>query len=108
VQDGHGSPPNGPPRRRGDTVSAILRWHERDRADAELLCRAAAWLRANPDRARHTGLPCHEDVDALAALLDVLAVEIRHLEPVVRCQVVASCRIALEESVQGPASPPGR
>jgi hypothetical protein len=89
-------------------VSTILRWHERDRADADLLCRAAAGLRANPDRARHAGLSCDKDVEALAAVLDVLAVEIRHLYPALRRQVVESCRIALEESASEPAAPPRR
>jgi hypothetical protein len=85
-------------RHEGNTVPTARRWHQRDRADADLLCRAAAWLRANPDRARHMGLPCDEDVDALAALLDVFAVEIPHLDGAVRRQVVESCRVALGET----------
>ena len=98
-----GFPPSGPTRRHeGNTVPSVRRWHQRDRADADLLCRAAAWLRANPDLARHTGLPCDEDVDALAALLDVLAVEIPHLDATVRRQVVESCRVALGETAIGP------
>jgi hypothetical protein len=98
-----GFPPSGPTRRHeGNTVPTARWWHQRDRADADLLCRAAAWLRANPDHARHAGLPCDEDVGALAALLDVLAVEVPHLDPAVRRQVVESCRIALQETTADP------
>ena len=69
---------------------------------------SAAWLRANPDQARHVGLPCNEDAAALAALLDVLAVEIRHLDAAVRRQVVESCRIALGETATDTARLPDR
>lgn len=109
MPDALGSPSSGPRRRHeGTAVSALLRWHQRDRADADLICRAAAWLRASPDQARHAGLPCDEDVHALAALLDVLAVEIRHLDAAVRRQVVESCRVALGEAVTDTARPPDR
>jgi hypothetical protein len=48
---------------------------------------------------------CAEDVDAIAALLDVLAVEVHHLDLAVRRQVVDTCRIVLEEKVADLASP---
>jgi hypothetical protein len=109
MADALGFPLSGPRRRHeGTAISAIRRWHRRDRADADLICRAAVWLRANPDQARHVGLPCNEDAAALAALLDVLAAEIRHLDAAVRRQVVESCRIALGETATDTARPPGR
>jgi len=64
--------------------------------DADLLHRAAAWLRADPAHARATGLTCEEDTAALAALLDVLAAMFPHMDPAVRRDVVASCRAVLE------------
>jgi hypothetical protein len=69
----------------------------RVRSDADLVRRAAAWLRADPARARTTGLARAEDTVALAALLDVLAAEMPHLDPAVRRDVVASCRAVLGE-----------
>jgi hypothetical protein len=69
----------------------------RVRSDADLVRRAAAWLRADPARARTAGLARDEDTVALAALLDVLAAEMPHLDPAVRRDVVASCRVVLGE-----------
>ena len=69
-------------------MSTARQWrqYDRDRADAELIRRAAAWLRENPERAQHAGLSCDTDAHALAALLDVLAAEIAHLDSAVRCR----------------------
>jgi hypothetical protein len=69
----------------------------RARSDADLVRRAAAWLREDPARARTAGLACEEDTAALAALLDVLAAAMPHLDPAIRRDVVASCRAVLGE-----------
>ena len=66
------------------------------RGDAELLRRAAAWLRADPAHARTAGLARDEDTAALAALLDVLAAALPQVDPAIRRDVVASCRAVLE------------
>jgi hypothetical protein len=66
------------------------------RGDAELLRRAAAWLRADPVNARTAGLARDEDTAALAALLEVLAAALPHVDPAIRRDVVASCRAVLE------------
>jgi hypothetical protein len=63
----------------------------RNRADADLLRRTAACLRDDPDGARRAGLTCTEDALALAALLDLLAVELPHLDAVMRLMIVESC-----------------
>lgn len=63
----------------------------RDRADADLLRRTAARLRDDPGGARRAGLTCTEDALALAALLDLLAVELPHLDAVLRLMIVESC-----------------
>ena len=76
------------------------RQHDRDRADGELIRRTATWLREAPGRA---GLSWDEDAHALAALLDVLAAEIAHLDSGVRWQVLESCRAALRETMASPA-----
>ena len=78
------------------------RQHDRERADAELIRRTAAWLRDDPERARHAGLSCDEDAHALAALLDVLATEIAHLDSGVRWQALESCRVAMRETMASP------
>jgi hypothetical protein len=64
--------------------------------DADLLHRAAAWLRADPAHGRAAGLTAAEDAAALAALLDVLAGMLPHLDPALRRDVEASCRAVLE------------
>jgi hypothetical protein len=66
-----------------------------DPADADLMRRTAAWLRADPDRARDVVGP---DVRALAALLDLLAAELPHVAAGVRRQAVESCRRVLDEA----------
>lgn len=68
----------------------------RDRAHADLLRRTAARLRDDPDSARRAGLTCTEDVVALAALLDLLAVELPHLDAATRRMVVESCGLLLD------------
>jgi hypothetical protein len=85
-------------------VGTARQWrqYDRDRADAELLRRAAAWLREAPERARHAGLSCDADAHALAALLDVLAAEIAHLDSAVRWQALEGCRGVLGETMANP------
>jgi hypothetical protein len=88
----------------GKTVPTAREWRrrDRDRADAELIRRTAAWLRDDPERARNAGLTDDGDARALAALLDVLAAELPHLDPAVRRQTIESCRIALGETMADP------
>ena len=85
-------------------MSTARQWrqYDRDRADAELIRRAAAWLRENPERAQHAGLSCDTDAHALAALLDVLAAEIAHLDSAVRWQALEACRAVLRETMANP------
>jgi hypothetical protein len=78
-------------------ITDSWRRHGRDRADAGLLRRVAAGLRDGPDRLQVAGLGTPADGVALAALLELLAAELPHLDPVVRLQVVGSCRDALGE-----------
>lgn len=68
----------------------------RDRAEAGLLRRTAACLRDDPDGARSAGLTCTEDALALAALLDLLAVELPYLDAVLRLMIVESCERLLD------------
>ena len=87
-----GFPPGGPARRyEGKTVLTV----HGCRADVALLHRTAAWLRADPARARAAGVACDEDVDALVPLLDLLAAEVPYLDAAVRREVVEACREAL-------------
>jgi hypothetical protein len=86
--DALGFPPGGDG---GRTVSTI---HE-PRADVALVRRTAAWLRADPERARRAGLACDADVAVLAALLDLLAAELPYVDAEVRREVVEACRQAL-------------
>ena len=72
----------------------MLTVHER-RADVALLHCTAAWLRADPGRAREAGVACDEDVEALVALLDLLAAELPYVDAAVRREVVEACREAL-------------
>jgi hypothetical protein len=62
-------------------------------------------LREDPDRARDAGLARNEDAHALAALLDILATELPHLDTMVRRQTTESCRVALGKTM---ADPPRR
>jgi len=50
------------------------------RADADVLRSAAVRLRDDPELARHVGLAGPEDAAALAALLDLLAAELPHVD----------------------------
>jgi hypothetical protein len=68
----------------------------RDRADADLLRRTAGWLRT--ERARDAGLADGPDRRAVAALLDLLAAELPHLDAAVRRQAVESCRRVLDDA----------
>ena len=104
--DGLGFPLSGRmcSRRRGTTVPTAREWRQRDRdeADATVLRRAAAFLREDPGRGHYAGLACDEDALALAALLDVLAADIAHVDPAVRWQAVEACRVVLGETMNDP------
>ncbi len=67
-----------------------------DRADADLLRRTARWLRTYPEQARNAGLGDGRDRCAIAALLDLLAAQLPHVDAEVRLQAVESCRRALD------------
>ena len=86
-----GFSPSRPACRHEGKTAPMPRNLRRDRADADLLRRTAAQLRADPDAARCAGLTCTEDALALAALLDLLAVELPHLDAVMRLMIVESC-----------------
>jgi HEAT repeat protein len=75
---------------------------ERDRADQQILRRAAAWLRQDPGRAGYAGLSQDEDAFALAELLDVLATALPDVDSGVRRQAVESCRRLLGEPMASP------
>jgi len=79
------------------------RQYDRDRADAELIRRAATWLREDPKRAQHAGLSHDEDAHALAALLEIIATGIASLDSGVRRQAVESCRVLLGEPMAAPS-----
>lgn len=93
MRDGFGAP------RRGVRCRAMFRRGRARhvRAEADVVRRAAARLRANPGHVRTAGLAGDEDIAALAALLDVLAAALPHLDPAIRRDVVASCRAVLED-----------
>ena len=61
------------------------------RADADVLRSAAMRLRDDPELARHVGLAGPDDAAALAALLDLLAAELPHVDPTIRRSAVESC-----------------
>jgi hypothetical protein len=83
--------PSRPTCRHEGKTAPMPRNLRRDRADADLLRRTAARLRDDPDGARRAGVTCTEDALALAALLDLLAVELPHVDAVMRLMVVESC-----------------
>jgi hypothetical protein len=78
------------------------RQYDRDRADAQLLHRAAAWLRDHPDRAGYAGVSDNGTAAALAALLDILAAGITHLDAGVRWQALEGARVVLGETMADP------
>jgi hypothetical protein len=86
-------------------VPTARQWaqYDRDTADATVLRRAATFLREDPARVHYAGLSCDEDALALAALLDVLAVDIAHLDSGVRWQAIESCRLGLGETMANPS-----
>ena len=88
----------------GDDVPSEREWRriDRDRAAAQLLRRAAAWLCEGPGRAGHAGLQHDEDAHALAVLLDALADGMAGLDSDVRWQAVESCRVLLGEPMASP------
>jgi hypothetical protein len=83
--------PSRPTCRHEGKTAPMPRNLSRDRADADLLRRTAACLRDDPDGARRAGLTRTEDALALAALLDLLAVELPHVDAVMRLMIVESC-----------------
>jgi hypothetical protein len=103
---GLGFPPSGQIAvvRGGQDVPTAREWRQidRDRGDQDLVRRAAAWLREDPARAGYAGLAADEDATALAALLEVLATELPHVDSGVRWQVVESCRTLLGEPMASP------
>ena len=88
--DGIGFLRSRPGRHEGKTVPMHRAWRAR-RADADLLRRVATRLRDDPGCARHVGVACPEDGLALAALLDLLATELPHVDPAIRRSAVESC-----------------
>jgi hypothetical protein len=70
------------------------------RAEATLIRRATAWLRNDPDRGVRAGLG--HDVEAMAALLDILATELIHVAPEVRQLAAQSCQSLLEAGAADP------
>jgi hypothetical protein len=86
------------------TVPTSRQWrqHDRDCADADLLRRAAAWLREHPDRAGYAGLSNDVTAHAAAALLDILAAALPDLDSAVRWQAVEACRVVLGQTMAAP------
>jgi hypothetical protein len=70
---------------------------DRDRDDRALIRRAAAWLRDNPGQATGIGITSATEARALAVVLDILAVDVPHLDPDLRGQTVQSCQSMLGE-----------
>jgi hypothetical protein len=60
-------------------------------ADADVLRSAAMRLRDDPELARHVGLAGPDDAAALAALLDLLAAELPHVDSTIRRSAVEAC-----------------
>ena len=65
------------------------------------------WLRDNPDQARGIGISSATDARALAVVLDILAVEVPHLDSDLRRQTVQNCRDMLGETLITPAAGAG-
>jgi hypothetical protein len=80
---------------------------DRDTADRALIRRAATWLRDNPDQATGIGITSATDARALAVVLDILAVEVPHLDSDLRRQTVHNCRNLLGETLIRPAAGAG-
>src|SRR5215207_5751087 len=82
---------------------------DRDNADQALIRRAATWLRNNADQAIGIGIGIANpsDARALAAVLDILAVEVSHLDADLRRQTVQNCRDMLGETLIRPAGAAG-
>jgi hypothetical protein len=85
-------------------VAGVRRRPEADRADQDLIRRAAQWLRVNPAQSIRAGLADDSDTRALAALLDLLAAELPHLDTALRRQTLESCRVLLGEPTRRPAT----
>jgi hypothetical protein len=102
--NGLGFPPSGLPLIKGTPMPTDQekRRIERDRTDQNILRRAAAWLRHDPNRA---GVAClnRNDALALAELLDVLATALPDVDSRVHWQAVESCRLLLGEPTASPA-----
>ena len=69
--------------------------------------RAATWLRDNPGQARGIGISSATDARALAVVLDILAVEVPHLDSDLRRQTVQNRRDLLGETLIRPAAGAG-
>ena len=80
---------------------------DRDNADRALIRRAATRLRDNPDQATAIGIANPTDARALAAVLDILAVEVPHFDADLRRQTVQNCRDMLGETLIRPAGAAG-
>ena len=78
---------------------------DRDLADRALVCRAAAWLRDNPDQATGLGIAGATDARALAVVLDILAAELPHLDADLRRQTIQDCQGMLGENDTRPTRP---
>jgi len=69
--------------------------HATDKNDAGTLRALATWLRVDPQRAGRAAGVSGDDARALAALLDLLAAEVAHVDRRIRLRAVRSCRAAL-------------
>ena len=78
---------------------------DRDPADRALIRRAAAWLRDNPDQATGIGIANPTDARALAVVLDILAVEVPHLDADLRRHTIEDCQGMLGENDTRPTRP---
>jgi hypothetical protein len=89
---------------RGLSMPTAREWAriDRDRAEADLYRRAAAWLRTDPRRHESAGLQDDATAQALAALLDMLAGDVAGLDRAVRWQARESCRVLLGETMASP------
>ena len=75
---------------------------DRNRGDADLYRRAAAFLRDDPARREWAGLQDDTTAEVLAVLLDVLAAGVAGLDEGVRWQARESCRVLLGEPMASP------
>jgi hypothetical protein len=79
------------------------RRHDRDRADQQVVDRAADWLWDGHDRRKTAGLQWDRVGYALSNLLDCLSEHLPDLEPGLRWQVLDSCRVVVGEPMEDPS-----